>query len=210
MNIITARQAFDKGLTRYFTGKECCHGHLAERMISNGCCVECLKARTKRTKKDIYEATKVWRLKNPKARTIEAQKYRAKHPEKVAAKSKAWSDKNIVERRKVERESAKRMRALNPEREKARLKKHSDKLAQQRVVQAGRLKPELCEICGLNEFKIVFDHCHDKGHFRGWICDRCNRVLGIVKDSCALLTKLKDYLERDNEQNNNETKECSS
>lgn len=210
MNIITARQAFDNGLTRYFTGKECCHGHLAERMISNGSCVECLKARTKRTKKDIYEATKVWRLKNPEARTIEAQKYRKKHPEKVAKISKNWRDKNIVERRKIERENARRMRANNPEAQKIREAKYKAKKDLEKSVLAGRPRPDLCEICNDNEFRIVFDHCHEKGHFRGWICDRCNRVLGIVKDSCALLTKLKDYLERDNEQNNNETKECSS
>jgi hypothetical protein len=210
MKIITAREAFNNGLTRYFTGKECMYGHLSERMISNGSCVDCLKERRARTRQDIYEATKVWRLKNPEARTKEAALYRKKHPDKVAVNAKAYRERNIEEVRKRERENARRMRSLNPEREKERLRRHSEKLAKRRVEEAGREKPDICDICGLNEFKIVFDHCHTKGHFRGWICDRCNRVLGIVKDDCELLSKMKDYLEKDFEQNNHQGEKQTS
>jgi len=90
------------------------------------------------------------------------------------------------------------LRAVNPEKEKARLKRFSQRLEQKRIDQAGRDKPHLCEICVTNEFKIVFDHCHNSGKFRGWICDRCNRVLGIVKDSPKLLKDLAIYLEKSN------------
>jgi hypothetical protein len=72
---------------------------------------------------------------------------------------------------------------------------------------AGREKPEFCEICNENKFRIVFDHCHELGHFRGWICDRCNRVLGIVKDSVELLGKLSTYLEVNNDKINYQKKE---
>lgn len=43
----------------------------------------------------------------------------------------------------------------------------------------------------------VFDQCHDGGHFREWICDRCNRVLGSVKDNIELLKDMIKYLEND-------------
>lgn len=91
------------------------------------------------------------------------------------------------------------MRASNPEAQKIRTQNYLKRQEEKRISIYGRQKPEKCEICNENEFRIVFDHCHVKGHFRGWICDRCNRVLGIVKDSCTLLNKLKDYLEKDNE-----------
>ena len=60
----------------------------------------------------------------------------------------------------------------------------------------------MCEICGELNIRIVFDHCHDAGHFRGWICDRCNKTLGLVKDSIGLLIKMSKYLENDHVKNN--------
>ena len=34
------------GRARYFTGKPCKHGHVAERFVSNGGCITCYKMRT--------------------------------------------------------------------------------------------------------------------------------------------------------------------
>lgn len=58
---------------------------------------------------------------------------------------------------------------------------------------AGRNKPKQCEICG-SLGDICFDHDHKTGKFRGWICRRCNLVLGLVKDNKQLLLDLKNYL----------------
>src|SRR2546428_4600935 len=60
---------------------------------------------------------------------------------------------------------------------------------------AGRTRPEFCEIC-YNSGKIVFDHCHDTGEFRGWLCNECNVALGCVKDDPGRLRLLADYLEK--------------
>lgn len=59
---------------------------------------------------------------------------------------------------------------------------------------AGRKKPQVCEICGEINKKICFDHCHKTGRFRGWVCHRCNFVLGLVKDDSDVLKKLIKYL----------------
>jgi hypothetical protein len=64
---------------------------------------------------------------------------------------------------------------------------------------AGRPRPSACEICGGQE-RIVFDHCHEKDFFRGWICTPCNIVLGVVRDSPDRLRKLAMYLEDANGQ----------
>ena len=58
---------------------------------------------------------------------------------------------------------------------------------------AGRKKPEQCELCGAFG-RICFDHNHETGDFRGWICSRCNLVLGLVKDNTELLFALIKYL----------------
>lgn len=35
----------------------------------------------------------------------------------------------------------------------------------------------ICELCQI-EAKLVIDHCHESGSFRGRICDPCNKSLG--------------------------------
>lgn len=62
----------------------------------------------------------------------------------------------------------------------------------------------VCAICGkpektihhvTNEPKaLAVDHCHKTGKVRGLLCQRCNRVLGKVRDSIDLLDKMKVYL----------------
>lgn len=59
---------------------------------------------------------------------------------------------------------------------------------------AGRKKPEQCELCGAFG-RICFDHDHKTGKFRGWICHRCNVVLGLVKDNTELLNQMLNYIE---------------
>lgn len=58
---------------------------------------------------------------------------------------------------------------------------------------AGRARPESCELCG-SIGKICFDHDHNTGEFRGWICWRCNIVLGHVRDNSELLMEMVKYL----------------
>lgn len=43
----TRSEAKRLGLKRYFTGKRCPHGHIAERLVSNGLCATCLNERAK-------------------------------------------------------------------------------------------------------------------------------------------------------------------
>ncbi len=60
-------------------------------------------------------------------------------------------------------------------------------------IKARRPKPKHCEVCGAMG-KICFDHDHKTGKFRGWICQRCNLVLGFSKDNIELLNALADYV----------------
>lgn len=41
---------------------------------------------------------------------------------------------------------------------------------------------------------LAVDHCHKTNKVRGLLCQRCNRVLGKVRDSIKLLDQMKDYL----------------
>lgn len=63
--LIERRDAYTAGLTRYYTGIPCRQGHLAQRYVSTGGCVECQNRFTQRrhpTRKDLqpYVCAKLW------------------------------------------------------------------------------------------------------------------------------------------------------
>jgi hypothetical protein len=150
--------------------------------------------------KSKYEYVKAWRARpeNKHKRAEEARRWRAKHPELVKeikaryrAKhpdSRLWKDRNLVAARKY------RQTPQYKEAQRIRNLRFKEKQRAEQAAIAGRPKPELCEICQTNEFRVVFDHCHKHGHFRGWICDRCNRTLGLVRDNREILLAMARYL----------------
>jgi hypothetical protein len=90
-------------------------------------------------------------------------------------------------------------RRNNPEASRRRQIAFKGRLQAKQEILMGRPRPFLCEICGEGGYgrtpSIVFDHCHKTGKPRGWLCDRCNKTLGLVKDSASLLSKMLKYLE---------------
>lgn len=56
-----------------------------------------------------------------------------------------------------------------------------------------------CDICGVPELEcqpgLCIDHDHEDGCFRGFLCDRCNRGIGLLRDSAQVLRKAVCYLE---------------
>lgn len=49
---MTRKEAKDRNLTRYFTGKPCKNGHASERNVQNGVCSTCAKDNTKKWRRD--------------------------------------------------------------------------------------------------------------------------------------------------------------
>jgi hypothetical protein len=59
---------------------------------------------------------------------------------------------------------------------------------------AARVGP--CDACGI-VVPRVWDHNHATGQHRGWLCQRCNRVLGFIQDDPGVLEALSRYLASD-------------
>jgi len=102
------------------------------------------------------------------------------------------------------RDYYKEWRRKNPHKEQTYKQTRRKKDLASQDILAGRRRPMTCDICGGNHSDlkhngIVFDHCHQRGHFRGWLCDRCNKTLGAVNDDIDLLRKMIAYLERNRE-----------
>jgi len=47
-----------------------------------------------------------------------------------------------------------------------------------------------------SRLRLAVDHDHVSNECRELLCDRCNKVLGFVRDSRKLLLKLAEYLKR--------------
>jgi hypothetical protein len=59
----------------------------------------------------------------------------------------------------------------------------------------GELPSGHCEICGKHAKKLRFDHDHETGEFRGWLCHRCNVGLRYIEESTYMHAAL-SYLAR--------------
>jgi hypothetical protein len=113
ISVLSRTAAIAQGKKKYFTGKPCKHGHVAERHVHNWTCVECHAVkmldiqrnwRAKNPEKTaIYtakyavthaESNKVWRTKNADKVKKQAQDWRKANPIKTAAYSKKWRANN--------------------------------------------------------------------------------------------------------------------
>lgn len=87
--VITRAQAKALGLSRYFTGKPCKHGHVAERYVVNLHCVDCASIRMAKyyesDRERNAEVRKAWAKNNPEKRNAVIQNWRKNNPEKERA-----------------------------------------------------------------------------------------------------------------------------
>lgn len=133
-----------------------------------------------------YDKAYYEKHKNLKQKQKLALYYKMKDTPEYKAKRKKYYEENKETIYKANRQYKKEHRARYTELSKLSREKKLELLA-------GRPRPDICEVCGANE-KIVYDHDHATGKFRGWICFSCNTSLGHARDNVEVLYKLIDYL----------------
>jgi hypothetical protein len=152
-----------------------------------------------------YEKVKEWRKNNPEKVLEQARRYRKKHPETNKKAKEKYRESNLDEIRARDKERQASKRKNDPDAQKIRNEHFKIRREAKMWEIAGRPRAEFCELCGKQEM-TVFDHCHNSELFRGWICDRCNKTLGLVYDDIELLKKMISYLEKfDGNINNKKT-----
>lgn len=137
---------------------------------------------------------RAWWARNHEKKKIYRKRYKAK-----LLASRPPKTPRVFKFKGRETEYGREWRRRNPERVAARKWRERIKREAQYAATAGRRKPDICDICALKIGNIVYDHCHQKGHFRGFLCDRCNTTLGLVEDSTRLLMAMAAYLQRTRE-----------
>lgn len=141
-----------------------------------------------------YEHVKEWRKHNKDKVNAQARRYRAKHPDKVAAIKKKYRQINLEVVREKDARAKRNWRHENPEAYRLWQERLKVERVRRQEKQAGRPRSEICDLCKRSE-TTVYDHCHKTGIFRGWLCHRCNRVLGSVYDDIDLLQSMIIYLQ---------------
>ena len=113
--IISRDEARVLNLKSFFTGEPCKHGHVAERYVSSGGCVECVcghkrewrAANPEKARERDRECRRVWRAANlEKIRERDrryARKYRAANPERARENWRRWRAENLEKAREGER-----------------------------------------------------------------------------------------------------------
>ena len=135
-HIISRDEARARGLKRYFTGTPCKHGHIAERNVRSGRCLECDRARTTK-----------WRAANPKRIRETKRKYRAANLEKLREKDREVARKQYIKNRGKILSKRAAWRAENKEETAAYRRqwyaKNKDRLAAKRAAKRGALRSAL-------------------------------------------------------------------
>lgn len=157
MQIITLDAARELGLSRYFTGKPCKHGHVAERYSATRICLKCSEMHRKaRVGNDLDARRAKWAAlpKSDEFREKErarARLWREKNLDRARAASRAYQQKNREARRGYHsdyreknkeklRQSANRAKAVRRHNPVVRLKDSASALIRASLINKGYSK----------------------------------------------------------------------
>lgn len=131
--IVSRKEAKARGLTRYFTGMPCKHGHVAERYVGNTHCIDCALGRYAANPEKGRAASAAWGAANLEKKRAIFRAWAAANPERERERKAAYYAAN---REKVREKNLARYSA-NPE--KARAASRSYYTANPEKVRAARL-----------------------------------------------------------------------
>lgn len=133
------------------------------------------------------ERTRAQRRENVK-------RYAKRHPEKVKALKEKWDADNVAHVKKYQRKYylSERVNTKNWRLMKLygiTLEQYDEMLTKQK---------RCCAICGVKQPELGqslhVDHCHTTKKVRGLLCHKCNRGVGLFKDSHKTLSRAAKYL----------------
>lgn len=189
---MTKADAQAQHLMFYYSGYPCRSGHFTKRRAINGACVECEQIKSKAYAS--LPAEQQQKLRDKAVRSYHRNLENNRHKARIRSQDPETKAriKALKAARRLNPEYKKRERALARQKERER----------QGLPIPTRAAPadNVCECCGLMQYgaALALDHDHPTDKFRGWLCSRCNRAMGLFGDSIEGLMKAVHYLERAN------------
>lgn len=111
--LVTRAEAKAAGERLFFTGRKCRHGHIAQRYVAQGLCVQCARAAADKQRRDdpighaaqldawrkankgkVNAWARAWADANPDARKAYEKAYRVANKDKLTARTMAWRAAN--------------------------------------------------------------------------------------------------------------------
>lgn len=124
MQIVSRAEAAEGGLTRYFTGQPCKHGHICPRYTRSKICVDCAAANRAQwgaaNPESVRQGFRRWYDNNPHKWKEGARKWREKNREHKRQANAKWAADNPDKVRHSQREHYRRN--LETQRERSREK----------------------------------------------------------------------------------------
>ncbi len=190
----SASEAARNGITFYYTGDECPHGHNAPRYTKGSRCVVCARQHSARQHEYEYKGNNRQSRANM-VRAIAActgnKTYTPENPCKHGHFQRFISSNNCVECDKIARG-----RRKETQRERRLKKEYGIDLA--RVDAMLSEQSNRCAIC-LDEFdtfkNVHVDHCHNTQKVRGILCSKCNQAIGLLRDDREIMLRAIAYID---------------
>jgi hypothetical protein len=131
-----------------------------------------------------------WALDNPDKVKESHKKSYYKHRDERKEKQKVFNKRHYDAHKKELQVSAlKRYHSV------VKLRKY--KITQQEVENILKHQNNKCAICGTDNWGYngpAIDHNHITGKVRGFLCNKCNLALGLIKDSQEVAISMATYL----------------
>ena len=90
----TAKEAREKGVLHYFTGKPCKRGHVVKRHVSDRTCIECTKRWKEANPDKVREAIRRWKEENPDKAREAVRRWKKANQNKERERKRRWSEAN--------------------------------------------------------------------------------------------------------------------
>jgi hypothetical protein len=191
----TGSEAALLGLTFFYSGEECVHGHLAPKYAKGGRCVVCSTEFSTRKQFGRPYGGSFKRARANLKRTIAAMEmkrtYEPAFPCKHGHRMRFVSSNNCVECDLLARDRR---------REKAKEERLQKKYGisgddKENMALAQDYSCAICEEKFEDNRKLHVDHCHATGKVRGLLCSQCNQAIGLFRESRAALLSAVAYLD---------------
>lgn len=145
---------------------------------------------------------KAWRIKNRVEIKIKDHEYFMKNRDTILAQNRAYYANNRDRMKVVAK--AYRDRPENKEKQKIRHRRRHIRikygLSPEQFDKIFDAQDRKCLICETDQFGChgpVIDHCHNAGHIRGILCQRCNALVGMARNSPRILHNAMKYLAKE-------------
>ena len=159
---------------------------------------------TPKGKRILGEAAQRWRAKHPEKVKASERAYREKNPEKLKAKEQRRKDDPVQHEKQLARARAhmKKQRAENPRKLRSSKLRSLYKIDIDQYEALEIYQNNACAICGRTKRDTLrgkpvnwhVDHDHKTKEVRGLTCANCNRGIGMFADNPELLVKAYNYL----------------